>query len=185
MIKDTSQAIVDSAILIFNEDLSAPLEKVAERAQTTRRTLHRYFKDRNELMEACQKEIRRACYAAMTRAYDSSDDPMEKLERMFYAGVECGTKHSFLHKLHSLHNHAHQAVNEECAGYDTTFHLWRSHLQFLQTTGKINAALSLDWIHQLFNGIVNASISMQAAQEISPAELKQFAWISFSRAIST
>ena len=57
--KDTEQSIIEAAILIFNEDLSAPLEKVADQAQVTRRTLHRYFKDRKELMDKCHKEIRK------------------------------------------------------------------------------------------------------------------------------
>ncbi|TLV02762.1 TetR/AcrR family transcriptional regulator [Dyadobacter luticola] len=182
--KDTEQDIIDSAILIFNEDLSAPLEKVAEQAQTTRRTLHRYFKDRKELMDSCQKEVRKTCHAAMLKAYNSSDDPMEKLERMFYAGVDCGTKHSFLHKLHTMHDHSHQAGNEECSGYDNTFHVWKSHLQYLLETGKINPVLTLDWIHHLHHGIVAASIATQTARKMPDAELKKLAWVSFSRAIS-
>lgn len=119
--KDTEQSIIEAAILIFNEDLSAPLEKVADQAQVTRRTLHRYFKDRKELMDKCQKEIRKACAIAMSNAYYASENPQERLETMFYAGLDCGSKNTFLHKLHTLHDHKHQTANEECSEYDHTF----------------------------------------------------------------
>ena len=50
MTRSTEQIIVEAAILVLNEDYSAPLEKVAERAGITRRTLHRYFTGREELL---------------------------------------------------------------------------------------------------------------------------------------
>jgi AcrR family transcriptional regulator len=180
---DTEQNIIEAAILIFNEDLSAPLERVAEQAQTTRRTLHRYFKDRDALMKSCKKEIQRACHVAMEKAYQSTDDPVEKLERMFYAGIECGTKDTFLHKLHTLHDHEHKANDQECSKYDDTFSIWKSHLAYLKNEGFISAMLTVDWIHQLFQGIVVASVSSRNNNSMQLADVKKLGWFSFSRGI--
>jgi AcrR family transcriptional regulator len=181
--KDTEQSIIEAAILIFNEDLSAPLEKVAEKAETTRRTLHRYFKDRKELMQRCEREIRRSCALAMNQAYNSSEDPVIQLENMFYAGIQCGTKHTFLHKLHQLHDHAHEISNKDCVKFEQTFQLWTSHLKLLQTTGMISAELSADWIQNLYNGIVAACITSLNQTQMNQQEVKKFAWYSFSRGI--
>ncbi|MEJ7658919.1 MAG: helix-turn-helix domain-containing protein [Hymenobacter sp.] len=61
---DTQQHIVEAAIRVFNEDYSAPLEKVAERAGVTRRTLHRHFAGRDELLGRAAPAT---CSAAATR----------------------------------------------------------------------------------------------------------------------
>src|SRR5688572_26757209 len=95
----TRQKIVDAAIYIFNEDHSASLETVAEKAGVTRRTLHRYFKDRPHLLESCTADMVASCKAAMAAAYASSPDPVKQLEQMLYAGIACGSKYAFLHKL--------------------------------------------------------------------------------------
>jgi AcrR family transcriptional regulator len=181
--KDTEQTIIDAAILIFNEDLSAPLEKVAEQAQVTRRTLHRYFKDRRELMQKCQKEIRKTCEVAMTNAYHTSENPLERLQNMFYAGLDCGSKNTFLHKLHTLHDHKHQAANEECSEYDHTFELWKGNLQVLLAKGVINQAMTVDWIHNLFQSVVAVFISSQLKGTLDRAKARELAWFSFSKGI--
>lgn len=181
--KDTEQSIIEAAILIFNEDLSAPLEKVADQAQVTRRTLHRYFKDRKELMDKCQKEIRKACAIAMSNAYNMTENPRERLEVMFFAGLDCGSKNIFLHKLHTLHDHKHQAVNEECSEYDNTFELWKGNLQVLLTTGVINPGMTVDWIHNFFQSVVVVFINSQQKGALSRSEARQLAWFSFSKGI--
>ncbi|PIH03146.1 hypothetical protein CS542_02775 [Pedobacter sp. IW39] len=54
--------------------------KVAERA-VTRRTLHRYFTDRNDLLKACHLEMQHKCKVNITNAINSSEDPLIQLER--------------------------------------------------------------------------------------------------------
>ncbi|RZK60069.1 MAG: TetR/AcrR family transcriptional regulator, partial [Hymenobacter sp.] len=92
--QSTQQTILDAAILVFNEDYSAPLEKVAERAAVTRRTLHRYFAGRDELLASCEQELRRSCNRAMKEALDSSDNPLTQLENVLYGCVDCGVKYA-------------------------------------------------------------------------------------------
>ncbi|TDE15486.1 TetR/AcrR family transcriptional regulator [Dyadobacter psychrotolerans] len=183
MITDTRHAIIESAILVFNEDLSAPLEKIADYAGITRRTLHRYFKDRKELMESCECAVQRACYKTNTLAYNSSDDPVEKLENMFHAGMSCGIKYTFLHKLHSLHDHQHSQNSQHCTDYDMTFTLWREHLLVLQSRKLIHTDLSIEWIQAFFRGIVSASVQSQIPGQPLSDQVIKSAWFSFSKGI--
>lgn len=74
MIAPTQQRIIDAAIIVFNEDFSAPLEKVAEQADVTRRTLHRYFKHRTQLLKSCEADMQQRCTQAMQNALASSKD---------------------------------------------------------------------------------------------------------------
>jgi AcrR family transcriptional regulator len=183
MIQDTQQAIVEAAIAVFNEDLSAPLEKVADRAGITRRTLHRYFKDRKELMASCEAEMQKACFVANVLAYNASDEPMQRLENMFYAGLNCGIKGSFLNKLHSSPDHKHQHKDKNCAEFDKTVSLWKSHLIYLQENGLISKQLSICWINTFFQSVISATISSQAASASDTESTRKFAWYSFSRGI--
>ena len=183
MTTDTKQAIIDSAILVFNEDLSAPLEKIAEKAGVTRRTLHRYFKDRKELMEYCECTVQKACQQANIQAYHASDDLLEKLENMFRAGMSCGIKYTFLHKLHHLHDHQHNQNSRNCSDYDSTFELWHNHITLLQNKKMISADLSVEWIQAFFRGVISASAQSHSPGKPLSEQVLKSAWFSFSKGI--
>lgn len=181
---NTQQAIVEAAIVVFNEDYSAPLEKVAERAGVTRRTLHRYFTGREELLVSCEKEMQRSCKLAMTAALKSSDNPLTQLENMLYAGVGCGAKYSFLSKLHTRPEHRHAPQSEaDCAEYDAMSARFRAIVRRLQDQGAITPHVTPEWVMQLFSAVVAATTNSAATGAVALQSLRQFAWFSFSKGI--
>ena len=181
--QNTEQNIIDAAILVFNEDFSAPLEKVAEQAGVTRRTLHRYFTGRDELLASCAAEMRRSCNQAMMQALDSSNDPLAQLERILYGMIDCGTKYAFFNKLHTRPGHQHSPQNADCAGYDAVCCRYWALIKQLQTQGIISPHLTAEWVQQLLSGVVNATINATATDAAAKTSLRQFAWFSFSRGI--
>jgi AcrR family transcriptional regulator len=182
--QNTQQLILDAAISVFNEDYSAPLEKVAERAAVTRRTLHRYFAGRDELLASCEQEMRRSCNQAIKEALDSSDNPLTQLENMLYGCVDCGAKYSFFSKLHTRSGHQHAAhSNADCAEYEAVQSRYRSIIAQLQAQGVISPLLTLEWVTMLFQGVISATIKGDATGAVARNSLKQFAWFSFSRGI--
>jgi len=179
----TEQNILKAAILVFNEDFSAPLEKVAERAAVTRRTLHRHFTGRAELLESCAQEIQRNCTHAMAQALDSSDNLLTQLENVLYAVVDCGAQYPFFNKLHTRPGHQHSPHNADCAGYDAVCGRFAALIQTLRAQGHLSPHLTVEWVLLLFNGVVTATTSVADAGSLSTAQLRQFAWFSFSRGI--
>lgn len=183
MTLNTEQTIVEAAILVFNEDYSAPLEKVAERAGVTRRTLHRYFTGREELLTCCALDMQRSCREALDQALASSPDPLVQLENMLYASVDCGAKYAFFNKVHTRQEHHHvpqQAA--DCAEYDALQTRCRAVITRLQREDLISAHLPVEWVFLLLSGVVKATIEARAAGS-GGAYLKQFAWFSFSKGI--
>ncbi|MBL3656348.1 TetR/AcrR family transcriptional regulator [Fulvivirga sediminis] len=180
---DTKQNIIDAAIFIFNEDFSAPLEKVATHAGVTRRTLHRYFRDREELLHACMNEMQLRCRQGMEEAERSSDEPLVKLENMLYAAVSCGEKYAFLYKLHNQHDHQHSSNDEECRQYDSTFSRIMRVIQKLKEEDRLSENLTLDWVSVLFNGIVNTAVNSLKIKNMEYYSVKKQAWHSLRRAI--
>ncbi|QNL48260.1 TetR/AcrR family transcriptional regulator [Olivibacter sp. SDN3] len=180
---DTQEKIIESAILVFNDDLSAPLERVAEKASITRRTLHRYFKDRSELIALCGQHMRKRCSKAMAEALNSSEVPLEQLEQMLYAAVDCGVRYAFFHKLHSREGHQHRHENKDCAEYDAMYEQYERVIVKLQDEGTITKHTSVEWIFIFFTSVINATVQAETAGAVAKQHLKQFAWFSFSKGI--
>jgi len=183
MLQDTQQKIIDSAIIIFNDDFSAPIEKVADKAEVTRRTLHRYFGERKDLLLACQLEMQKTCRAGMLAAFESSPDLLVKLEQMLYACIDCGSKYSFFNKLHHQQGHIHDHENEECANYDHSFGLITTVISGLQEEGLVSRQLTVEWMSSLFTGIIRSTIDSLTSGTVASASIKKFAWFSFSKGI--
>lgn len=180
---DTQQKIIDAAIAVFNDDHSAPLEKVAEKAAVTRRTLHRYFKDRNELIAFCAEDIQKNCSKAMATALASSNDPLVQLEQLLYAGINCGVKYAAFHKLHNREGHQHQHSNQNCAEYDSLYKHYEQVIFKLQDNGRIDKQLTAQWIYTFFTGVVSATVNADTTGTVAKQSLRQFAWFSFSKGI--
>lgn len=178
----TQQKIIDAAIEVFNVDLSANLEVVADHAQVTRRTLHRYFKDRAQLMEACQTEMQGKCRSAMMAAIKSSTDPLAQLEQILYAGIDCGSKYAFLDKLQQ-HPPYRQMPDTPEGEFDEIKKHWFAIVTGLQKTGIISAELTPAWIFVLFGGMVTTTINALSSGNVARNDIKRFAWFSFSRSI--
>jgi AcrR family transcriptional regulator len=181
---DTKKRIIESAIRIFNEDLSAPLQKVADNAEVTRRTLHRYFKDRNELVVVCKQAIESSCKKAMIEAIQSSDVPHKQLERMLYAGIDCGAKYSVFYKLHQSKDHKHTRHNKNCSDYDYIYNQFQGIIIELQKEGKVDPSMSPDWIQVLHSGIIESTVNARETTAKSFEEIKELAWTSYRKAIS-
>jgi len=183
MIPHTEKKIIDAAIQVFNDDFSAPLEKVADRAEVTRRTLHRYFKDRTELLANCEKDMQESCRTAMKVALESSVDPLIQLENMLYAGIDCGAKYSFFHKLHLREGHHHHKKNDDCAEYDAIAEGFAAVVAQLRESGVISTHITAEWVSMLFSSVVAATVNSADYGTVAKKSLKEFAWFSFSKGV--
>lgn len=183
MTETTKQDIVDAAILLFNEDMSLPLEKVADEAGVTRRTLHRYFRDREELIRSCSEEMIRSCKKAMEMALISSSDPLEQLREMLYASIDCGVKFAFMTKLHSHRDHKHARNKKDCVRYDQAVERIKLVIQALQEKNIISRFITADWAVSFFFGVVATTVNPVPGDGMSHADMKKFAWFSYSKGI--
>lgn len=178
----TSQRIIDSAIVVLNEDFYAPLDMIAEKAGVNRRTLHRYFKDRTALIDACWADMMQTWHHAMLKAYNSSADPVAQLEEMLYAGIDCGVKYAFLNTLQTKYlNEKPKAAENEA--YEQAKNNWFSLVPELQRQKLISDSLSVAWIRMLFVSMINTTIQALQSGDVAPNDIKKFAWYSFSRSI--
>jgi AcrR family transcriptional regulator len=183
MIAQTQQRIIDAAIIVFNEDFSAPLEKVAEQADVTRRTLHRYFKDRTQLLESCEADMQKRCTQAMQNALASSKDRKAQLQNMLFAGIDCGAKYSFFHKQHMREGHQHTSHDEDCAAFDSIEHQFTDLISSLKSDGEISDNVTIQWVKMFFASIVAATVNAKQSNNTQNNDMKDYAWFSLSNGI--
>lgn len=181
---ETRSRIIEAAIKVFNKDFSAPLQKVADNADITRRTLHRYFKDRDELIVTCERQMEMSCKKAMIAAINSSDDPLIQLKNILHAGIDCGAKYSFFYKLHQRTGHKHSQSDKDCADYDYIYQSFAQIIRDLQKKNIISRQMTIDWIQNLHAGIINSTVNASTTTETEKLHIKEFAWKSFIKGIS-
>lgn len=183
LVPQTYQRLLDVATQVFNEDLSAPLERIAERAGMTRRTLHRYFATREELFTSCLQEARRVCSQAMADAMESTDEPRAQLEHMLYAGISCGSKYALFTKLESQSPPQPAVLAADCPTYPLVYARFQALILKLQAAGVVSLHVTPEWVLLFFNSIMVATINAETTGSVARTSIRQFAWFSFSRGI--
>ncbi|WP_433810932.1 TetR/AcrR family transcriptional regulator [Flavobacterium johnsoniae] len=181
--KDTKGKIIESAISVLNKDETASIEQIAIAVGVTRRTIHRYFKDRLNLIEHCKENMLAVCNEKMTSAFKSSVDPVTQIEYMLYAAIEVGNQYCFLKKLYQ-HTDYSEIKNNSESEYENVRLEWFRLIENLQSNGQIDTELTIGWIYNLFGGIIETAVISVQSGNITLNEVKKFAWISFKGGIS-
>ncbi|SFM99144.1 transcriptional regulator, TetR family [Chitinophaga sp. YR627] len=180
---DTRQKIIDATITVLNEDFSAPLDRIAEKTGLSRRTLHRYFTDRGDLIDACREDMMQTWQTAMLQACDSTQDPLIQLERMLYAGIDCGVRYVFLHKLLSHPDEDKAGYSRQNPSYETTRDNWFQLIPALQRRQLISEHVNATWIRLLFIQMISVTVQAYQSGDIAQNDIKKLAWYSFRRSI--
>ncbi|UOE51367.1 TetR/AcrR family transcriptional regulator [Mucilaginibacter sp. SMC90] len=178
----TKKKIIDAAIVIFNNDPSAGLEAVADKANITTRTLFRYFKDRAVLLEHCRQEMTQTCKAAMMAAFDASDIPLKQLELTLYACIDCGSKYAFYDKMNQQSSTA-PLISDFRQEYFSIQKKWFDLITALQKKGMVTDFFTVEWIYQLFSGMITVTLQAINTGTVALGNVKKFAWYAFSQSI--
>lgn len=178
----TREKLIQSAVVTLNNNESATIEEIANVAGVTRRTVHRYFKDRSKLVQECKDTMLTACNLKMSQAYNSSDQPAIQIEYMFYAALDVGIQYCFVKKLFQRDQYIDLAKDPE-RGFDDVKANWFKLVELLQKEERIDKMLPAVWIYNLFGGIIDIAIQAQQAGDVARNDIKKLSWISFKRSI--
>ncbi|WP_235738688.1 TetR/AcrR family transcriptional regulator [Nocardioides alcanivorans] len=169
----TRRAIIDAAVRVWAEDWTAPLATVAERAGVSRSTLHRYFADRAEVVDACLE--------AGTRAFDmvesdrgEADPTGSGLDELLH-----GLEHvvSLGHWVMFLWTDPHRFEGNPKAeifygpATDETLDLVRRG----QADGSLSADVPPEWLLDLYYSVIYCAAEITINRGVSVAEATRFA----------
>jgi len=178
----TRTKIISAAVNCFRKNPSDTLEKVAEEAGVSRRTLHRYFENRDDLIESCKNEMLVSCNKAMMLAYESDPGPIKKIRNMLFAAIEQGANYAFVKRIYERSNFSDLDRKKEFESDDVKSK-WFNLIKELQKAERINTELTIPWIFNLFGSVIETAIYAVESGDVAKNDSKDFAWISFKGAI--
>jgi AcrR family transcriptional regulator len=92
----TRRAILEAAVSVFAHNRSATLADVAAAADVGRSTLHRYFPDRDELINSVVADSYTAIERSVVEAHIEQGSPLDAMRRLVATLVELGDRLLFL-----------------------------------------------------------------------------------------
>jgi len=92
----TRALIIETATQILSKNAQVTLNDIADAAGIGRATLHRHFKNRDELMNVLTREALRETEEACAPVMAQASSAKEALEVMFKAIIPLGNRYSFL-----------------------------------------------------------------------------------------
>jgi AcrR family transcriptional regulator len=179
---NTRDNIIAAAVKVWNDDETAGLLEISEMAGINKRTIHRYFKDRETLLTQCKETMMSVCNQAMNEAYNSSREPTLQIENMFFAAFEFGNAYIFLKKLYRRTSYTESEVGAE-SGNDDVKAKWFRLIAGLQKAGKIDKGLPLPWIFNVFGGMIDIAVAARETGDVAPNQIRELAWKSFKGSI--
>ncbi|MCJ8167046.1 TetR/AcrR family transcriptional regulator [Pontibacter sp. E15-1] len=175
----TKGKIISAAIKAFSRNPSAPMEEIAESINLSRRTLHRYFSTRSELITDIVKHASNICLLKTKESIQSSDYPINQLKAMFLSDIESGYQFRFLYK----YRDNYQGMEEESKEFEEMMQIFRELLKTLQVNKLVHPQLTLDWIERLYFSTIDAAINLIIEDYSKQQEVSEMAWISYFNAV--
>lgn|GEM_PF-296153 len=165
----TRRAILDAAVAVLSTDKSASLGDVAQAAQVGRTTLHRYFPERADLVEAIGAEAVERTRAAIAAARLDDDSPAAALRRLAFEYFDLGPWYMVLFNELSDGEPAFWAEAEEAE------EPVRALLRRGQEDGVVDDQLSVSWLVRTLWWMLFNAWSMADDGEVSRADALRMA----------
>lgn len=174
----TQRNILNAAFEVLAQDFSAPLEKIADAAGVTRATLHRYYSNRDALMEATGLELFRLTKEIIKDATATYDEPHQQLKAVIMKSAEKGDRFHFLmhameHDDHEQHHPKFQEIEQSMINL----------IEAVRQDGLIRPDIPTAWIIHVYYGIMSASWSALSEGSVAPKRIPELAWKSFTSGI--
>lgn len=157
----TRQAILSAAASVLAGNRAATLPEIAEAAGVGRTTLHRYFPDRDALINAAVMDSLAAIGQAVTEARIEEGSPLEALRRLVTAYLHVGDRLVFL--FNDPHVMRGYGVEPTEPGPDPALDL----IARGQADGVFDDEVSPQWIRHVLWALVYSGIEEASSGNLS------------------
>ncbi len=174
----TEKRILNAAFDVLAQDFSAPLDKVAEAANVTRMTLHRYFNSRDALLEATGLEVIRLSNRIIDEAIAEHDRPFDQLRMIVMQATQMGDRFHFLmHASEEIDQALFRPMVQKLDDRMTEI------IEGLRQEGLMRKDIPNAWVLHLYGGIITAAWSSLRDGAVAPRDIPTLAWGSFTQGI--
>jgi len=178
MRETTRRKLLEGALKVFLVDPGASIEEVADRSDTSRSTLYRYFPTRSELLRALTEYADEAATEALGPLFRKPLGGAELLREVVRALLPLGDAFRFLWRQGpELMDEWTERTRMENARF------WALVVASLRADGLVDPALPDEWVRWTLEGQLYAVWESVAAGEIAPVKAPEFVVRTVTRGI--
>ncbi len=179
--RETKDQILQSAIMVWGKNLAATLDDIAKHTGISRRTLHRHYSGRDDLLDAVFNYIIDEYLINLKQNIKNSTSEKEKLKSFLQFDINSSKKYLVFCQLRKAE---FQHIEIENENFKEMYLIYLGLFKQLQDNKEISKDLSLQWIETFYLSIVESSDKI-IDSGINMDECFDMAWFSLWNGIKT
>ncbi len=173
--KETKNKILQSAITIWGNDMMATLDDIAGNIGISRRTLHRHYTGREDLLKSVFNFIIDEYLLRLKEIMHETSDNKTRLKQFFLNDVESGSRYMVFCQLRKS---KYKEFETEDDNFMEVYSIYTNLFQNLKDEKQIRPELSMYWLETIYMLMVEASLTSMD-QGIEKSVCLDMAWSTF------
>jgi len=178
---ETKNKILQSAISIWGKNLAATLDDIAIHAGISRRTLHRHYSGRDDLMDSVFNLIIDEYLIQLKLIIQKTTCDKEKLKAFLQFDINSGKRYNVFCQLRKAE---YAEIETENESFIELYDIYQGLFKRLQDDRKISKDLSLQWIEIFYLTVVETSLR-SIDSGLNKDDCLKMAWLSLWNGIKT
>ena len=150
--KNTKENIIQAAVLLLEEDKNCSLEEIAIKAGVSRRTLHRYFNGKEELIITVFETLADKYYNGILEIIDEEKPILETIKNLFSYDLKMFSNYSTIYYLYESFNSKYKFEDKDIEKVET---IYLNIFSKLCKEGHCTKKLNAQWINAYFDSIIH------------------------------
>ena len=178
---NTRERIINAAIEVLSSDYSATTQKIADKAEVSRRTLVRHFESKQDLIRIVAIHIMTDYYNKVKSALNNSNQPKDRLQVLFYGCIDCGSQLGFLKAL--IDQSELGKDSDLFSDFSDLMTVFNNILEELKKDDIISPHITVGWAEYAFHGLAEGASMALRDGAVASRDIHKMAWNSFWKSI--
>lgn len=153
--KNTKEKIINSAIYLLGQNINSSLEEISDGAGINRRTLHRYFTKREDLIIEVFETLGNEYIEGFLTVLWAEKDTLPTLEALFKYDLEMSSKYDTLCKLYEGYNNKYKFEDELMSKIHQEY---TSLFCKLKEEGFVHKSITTEWLEVYYVTMIELGI---------------------------
>ncbi len=172
---ETKSKILQSAIIIWGKNLTASLDDIASHINISRRTLHRHYSGRDDLMNSVFNYIIEEYLIQIKIIIQNASSHKNQLKAFLYYDIESGSKYLVFCQLRKTN---YKEIESQNVNFQELYAIYQGLFKQLKDEKKIREKLSSQWLEIFYSTIVESALK-SIDSGVNKKECLNMSWSSF------
>jgi len=172
---ETKSKILQSAIIIWGKNLTASLDDIASHINISRRTLHRHYSGRDDLMNSVFNYIIEEYLIQIKIIIQNASSHKNQLKAFLYYDIESGSKYLVFCQLRKTN---YKEIESQNVNFQELYAIYQGLFKQLKDEKKIREKLSSQWLEIFYSTIVESALK-SIDSGVNKKECLNMTWSSF------